>query len=233
MGNDSEAEEDPAALYREIAAMLNSAEERGEEIPHRIPEWVERTGPDDSLCMLPELRDDLLAVLSGSAPTFGWIELGERAYALADGEQIIGALYWQPAGPAEKERPGGEPAILDAAFFFVSADSVSDHRHVMDGPCASQQEWDVVLDHVATHVQYTAAADEAPEPLAGLMRRFAELDVAEGRALYATLSLKEQGALDRHGLTNMWRTMSAMETHGRAEVGDAGSVNTGEDGEGS
>lgn len=151
--------------------------------------------------------------------TFGWIELGSKAYGLADGEQIVGVLYWQAAGPAEKDEPGGDPAILDAAFFYVPADSVSHHHHVMDGPGESPREWDVVLDHVAAYVQYTTAAAEAPEPIAELVGRFVELDVAEGRALYATLAREHQAALDRCGLANMWRTMSAIEMHGRAEVG--------------
>jgi hypothetical protein len=153
--------------------------------------------------------------------TYGWIELGSKAYALADGEQIVGVLYWQPPGPAEKDEPGGDPAVLDAAFFYVAADSVSRHQHVMDGLGESQQEWDVVLDHVAAYVQYTGAAAEAPGPIAELMWRLAQLDVAEGRALYATLSHEDQDALDRRGLAGLWRTMGAMELHGRAEVGGA------------
>ena len=155
--------------------------------------------------------------------TFEWVDLGRHARALADGERIVGVLYWQPAGPAERDGPGGEPGVLDAAFFYVNAGSLSRHKHVMDGPGDKEAEWDLAMEHVGVFLQWSESVEAAPEPIARLMRRLEDLDVEEGRVLYDTLSPEDRAALDDRGLVNVWRTMDAIasagETAGRVMGG--------------
>jgi hypothetical protein len=47
------------------------------------------------------------------------------------------------------------------------------------------------------------------------MERLVVLPPDEGRALYATLSLDEQAAMDARGLKRMWRSIRAREAHAR------------------
>jgi hypothetical protein len=146
--------------------------------------------------------------------TFEWVELGRQALALADGERIVGVLYWSPGGPAERGGPGGEPGVLDAGFHYVPADNVSMHKAVMDGAGDSQEEWDVACDYLGAYLHWSEAIVNAPSSLAGTMLRVSELSaesLEEGRALYSTLSSEDRAALDSRGLADVWRVMEAMD----------------------
>ena len=62
-----------------------------------------------------------------------WGEAGHTYYAVQSG-RMVALAYWSPPEPGELDGPGGEPVVVDPAWFIVMASDPDHHVTLVDAP---------------------------------------------------------------------------------------------------